>query len=300
MEGYILEKQMKQKVVLADLGLLLVAIFWGGGFVAGKFALEGLTPLAVVGYRYVGSTLLIFPICITRFKYMTKKTFWVGSVMGVLIVIGTAAQTIGLQYTTPGKQSFIIALYTVIVPFMSWIFLKVKPTRNIMVAAGLALVGIALLTLNSNLTIGVGDCLTFIFAITFSAQIVFISVYVKDLDPLIITFVQLGVTAVLAISMTFMLETPPSLVVLSSTSWKGLLYLVFLNTTGAFLLQNICQKIAPANHTAIILSTETVFGTIFAVNFANEIFTNRMIIGCIFMFTAIIVSELPKKSIYKK
>lgn len=291
-----LEKQMKKKVILADLGLLLVAIFWGGGFVAGKFALEGLTPLAVVAYRYVGATLLIIPFCIKRFKNMTKRTFRVGGVVGILIVVGTAAQTIGLQYTTPGKQSFIIALYTVIVPFMTWIFLKIKPSRNVMIAAALALVGIALLTLNENLTIGLGDWLTLVFAITFSAQIVYISVHVKELDPWLITFVQLAVTAVLAMIATFVFEEPQSLTSLSAVAWEGLIYLIVLNTTGSFLLQNICQRIAPPNHTAIILSTETVFGTIFAVTLVNEVFTNKMIVGCVFMFIAIIVSELPSKN----
>ncbi|MFV0517094.1 MAG: DMT family transporter [Aminipila sp.] len=290
-----MEKQLNKKVIMADIGLLFVAIFWGGGFVAGKFALEGLSPLTVVAYRYVGATLLMLPFCITRFKKMTKKTFWVGTVIGMLMVLGTAAQTIGLQYTTPGKQSFIIALYTVIVPFMTWVFLKAKPPKKIMAAAVLALVGIGFLTLNENLTIGFGDWLTFIFAITFSAQIVFISVFVKELDPYLITFVQLAVTAVVAIIAAFTFETPESLTSLSGAVWAGLLYLIIINTTGAYLLQNICQKIAPPNHTAIILSTETVFGTIFAVTLANELFTDRMIIGCVFMFIAIIVSELPTK-----
>ncbi|WP_312652162.1 DMT family transporter [Aminipila sp.] len=290
-----MEKYAKRQVILADLGLLLVAIFWGGGFVAGKFALEGLTPLTAVAYRYLGATIFIIPFCIVRLKNMTKKTFLAGSVIGVLIVIGTALQTIGLQYTTPGNQSFIISLYTVIVPIMSWLFLKIKPSPNVMLAAALALVGITLLTLNENLNIGMGDWLTFIFAITFSAQIVFISILVKELDPWLITFTQVTVTAVLAIIAAFLFETPSDLMTLPKIAWEGLLYLIVLNTTGAFLLQNICQKIAPANHTAIILSTETVFGTIFAIVFAGEIFTKRMITGCIFMIFAIIISELPKK-----
>lgn len=289
------EKTHNRTIILADLGLLLVALFWGGGFVAGKFALTGVTPLNSMAYRYLGATLVMVFFCFRKFKLMNKKTLLCGGGIGLLIFSGCLLQTIGLQYTTPGKQSFIISLYTVMVPLLSWIIVKTKPSKRILVAAVIALLGISLLTLTDDLTIGFGDFLTFIFAITFSLQVVFIGIFMKDMDAGLFTFVQLAVTAILSLIALLIFDTPANLLTLSAPCLMGLIYLMTFNTAFAFLLQNTCQKYAPTNHTAIILSSEAVFGTIFAITLAAEIFTGRMVIGCILMFIAIGAAELPTK-----
>lgn len=287
----------KRNIFMADAGLLIVAMIWGGGFVAGKFALGGMGPLYITAYRYAGATLMMFLICIPRLKRMTKKMLLIGGLIGLLMFIGNTLQTIGLQYTTPGKQSFIISLYTVLVPLLSWVILKTKPSKRIIVAAFIALTGISLLTLKNDLTIGLGDFLTFIFAITFSLQVIIIGLLVKDMDAPLFTLVQLGAAAFFSILAAVIFEPFQSIGDMGLLPLGGLLYLIVLNSSCAFLLQNLCQRFAPANHTAILLSTETVFGTIFAVTLAGEVFRGRMILGCALMFTAIIIAELPARSV---
>ena len=155
------------------------------------------------------------------------------------------------------------------------------------------MIGIALLTLRDDLTIGLGDFLTFIFAITFSIQVILISRIVKDMDATLFCFLQLAVTAVFSVITAIFAGEAADFSQMPVTALMGLGYLITFNSAFAFLLQNLCQQYAPPDHTAIILSTETVFGTIFAVTLAGEIFRGRMILGCILMFTAIIIAEFP-------
>lgn len=287
------EKKQKRNIVMADIGLLFVALFWGGGFVAGKFALQEMGPLNVMAYRYVGAAVIMVFFCFRRFRFISKKMFLCAGTIGFIMFLGNTLQTIGLQYTTPGKQSFIISLYTVLVPFLSWIILKTKPSKKIMAAAFLALVGIALLTLKDDFTIGIGDFLTFLFAITFSLQVVLIGIFMKDMDALLFTFLQIVVAAFFSAVTALLFAEGENMLEMSAAPICGLIYLMTFNTAFAFLLQNLCQRFAPANHTAIILSMETVFGTIFTITFTGEVFRGRMLMGCILMLVAIAIAEFP-------
>ncbi|MCB6992691.1 DMT family transporter [bacterium 210820-DFI.6.37] len=288
-------KEQKRNIIMADAGLFLVALFWGGGFVAGKFALRELDPMTLLAYRYTGAMLVLLCFSFRKLKLINKKMILCAGLVGVLMFLGNMVQTIGLQYTTPGKQSFIISTYTFLVPLFSWIILKVKPSKKIIAAALIALTGIALLTLKDDLTIGLGDFLTFIFAIAFSIQVILIGIFVKDMDATLFCFLQITATAVFSVAGAIAAGQPQNVLELSAAPMAGLFYLILFNSALAFLLQNLCQRFAPANHAAIILSTETVFGTIFAVTLAGEVFRGRMILGCVLMFTAIIIAELPSR-----
>ena len=291
----------KRNMILADIGLLSVALFWGGGFVAGKFALTAMTPMNIMAYRYMGAALVIFCLSISHMKHLKdKKLLTYGALCGLLMFFGNSVQTIGLQYTTAGKQSFIISMYIVIVPMMNWLVYKIRPARSILTAAVIGLIGIALITLTDQLTVGLGDFLTFLFAITFSIQMIVTAKVIKGLDAMTFTFAQMLVVGILSAVSALITETPVSpaeMLCQPLPAIAGLLYLIFFNSAFAFMLQNICLRYAPANHSAIILSLETVFGTIAAITVAGEIFSPRMIAGCCLMFIAIGIVEFAS---YKK
>lgn len=292
-EDFMIERKNK-KVIAAEAGILVVAICWGMGFVAGKYALQDMGPFDVLAYRYIFAFIIMLVCTFKHWKNITKKMLIGASGIGSLMFFGNMIQTIGLQYTTPGKQTFIICMYTVLVPLLSWLFFKERAPKNIIIAAIIAFVGIGLLTLKDNLTLGFGDILTFIFAITFSIHVILVGKFMtEDTDPLAFTLVQIGVCAVLSVIGMFIFGDCTPLTELSGPGALGLLQLILLNTTLAYLLQNACQKIAPANHVAILMSTETVFGTFFAVTLADETFTGRMMVGVVLMFIALVVSNIP-------
>ena len=93
--------------------------------------------------------------------------------------IGNSLQTIGLQYTTAGKQSFITSMYIILIPLMTWAVSRKRLENSILVAAVIGFTGIACITLTDEFTVGKGDIMTFALALTFSAQVIFIAAIVK-------------------------------------------------------------------------------------------------------------------------
>lgn len=284
-----------RKIILAEIGILFVAMFWGMGFVSAKLVLADMDPYNLLAYRYSIAFIIMLLIAVKHVKKLNKKTLKAGVLIGTIMFAGNMIQTIALQYTTPGKQTFIICMYTVIVPLLSWIFFREKIAKKMLIATSIAFIGIGFLTLQEDLTISFGDGLTFIFAITFSIHVILLSRFMKDMDPMAFAVIQIGVCAFFSIISAIFLGSDKGLSDLSTSGIVGMLQLIFLNTILAFILQNACQKIAPPTHTAILLSTETVFGTYFSIKFAGESFTNKMIIGIILVFIALIVSNLPTK-----
>lgn len=278
-----------KKALYADLSLLLVAIIWGFGFVVTKNALDNMTPYYILGFRFLISTVLLVAISYKKLKSITKKQLKAGVVIGLFLFFGFATQTVGLKYTTAGKQGFITATNVVIVPFMYWILTKKKPDIFEVLGAILCFIGIGILSLDTNLSMGYGEFLTFLCAIGFAMHIVSVGYFAKDVDPYLISIIQLGTAAILSFIFAFLFE--PRMVKISSQSIFPILYLGIFGTMVAFLIQNIAQNYTSSTHTAIILSLEAVFGSVFSLIFLKEKFTIRFLIGCLAIFISVLASE---------
>lgn len=280
--------RQSQKILLSDMVLLVVAAIWGGGFVAGKMALSELSPLAILMYRFCGSAIILGILFFPRIKKSDMKEKKYGLLIGLLQFVGLFIQLFGLQYTTPAKQSFLVASYVIFTPFIAWGIIKTKPVRKDTIAAMIALVGIALISLNTALNIQLGDPITLIFAAIFSLQIVLIGKYAKDVDIIALTFYQFtsaGVLSLLAVGITGVS------ILCSNQALGGMLYLVFINTTLAACLQNTAQRYTKESHAALLLSFESVFGFLFSVMIYHERITLQTMSGCGLIFAAILLSK---------
>lgn len=283
----------KDKALMADIALLIVAIIWGGGFIAGKIALFTMTPFYLLSFRFLCSGLLLGIIFFKKMKTIDRKSVISGIILGLSLYIGQTLQTIGLKYTTAGKQAFLLASYTIIVPFISWIIVKKKPDIYSFLAGLLTLIGIGLLSLQGGLSISYGDSLSLMFAVVFAFQIVLIGIYVKNINPIHLTTVQLLIAGTLTLISALIFE--PSIKSVTTDAVLSIGYLVIFNTTIAFLVQNIAQKYTSDTHASIIISLESVFGFLLSVILMKELVTLRMILGCVLIFTAVIISKTKNK-----
>ncbi|WBW98287.1 DMT family transporter [Oceanirhabdus sp. W0125-5] len=288
----------KNKVILADLALLIVAAVWGGGFVAVKDALDTTSPYFIMTMRFTIATLLMGIFFWKKIKNINMASLKAGVIIGIILFLAFAFQTVGLQYTTASKQSFVTAVYVVMVPFLYWIVTKKRPKAYNFFAAFLCLGGIWFLTLSGESTVGEsliskGDGLTLICALLFAAHIVAVGHYAQKYDPIILTVLQLGVSAVLSFICMILLKQIPTQ--LGSETMIPILYLAALSTFLAFLIQNVAQKYTYSTHAALIMCLEALFGAIFAVILLNEALTIKMIVGCGLIFISIFISELGTK-----
>ena len=290
---------LNKKFILADIGLFVTAFVWGSGFVAVKNALASISPMSIMVYRFGLAWLFTMLIFHKKIKEFNRSDLKAGLIIGVFLFLGFATQTIGLQYTLAGKQAFLTGTNVVIVPFVFWLVKKEKTDIFNLCAAILMLLGIGLLTLNNGLAgLNKGDLLTLLCAVFFACHIVSIGILVKDHDPIILTMIQFGVTCLLSLICMLFFEDFNLLI-----PRDGLFEIVFLacfSTFLAFLLQNTCQKYTNPSHAAIILSQESFIGSVMSVIFLGDLFTTKMILGCLIIFIAVITAETKWEFIRKK
>ena len=279
----------KKQVLFADLGLLLVALLWGAGFLFTKRGLDYITPLWMMSMRFVGATIIMSIVFYKNFRKISKSDLKAGLIIGIFLYIAFATQTIGLQFTSISNQAFLTATNVVFVPFLVWVVYKKAPDKFAFIGAALATVGIGLITLKEGLHLNVGDMWTLACAVFFAGHIVSIGFFAKDKDPIALTIVQFAVAAVLSLVSALMMEPLPAKI--GSEAMLSVGYMVLASTLLAFLLQNICQKYTPSTHASLILSLESVFGTLVAVVFEGEMFNLQMAFGCITVFAAILLIE---------
>ena len=283
----------KKKLIYADISLLFVAIVWGSGFVVTKNALDHVTPYYLLAFRFAIATLLLGIIFFKRIKNANIKDIKSGILVGIFLFGGFATQTVGLNYTSAGKQAFITATNVVMVPFIYWAISKKKPDNYEIFGAVLCFVGIGILSLDESLSMGYGDFLTLVCAVFFALHISTVGYFARDSDPFVLSFVQIGTAAILSIISALIFE--PKMVQIQSEAIIPILYLAVFSTLLAFLIQTVAQRHTTSVHTAIILSLEAVFGSILAIIFLKEAFTIRFLIGCLSILISVIISETKGK-----
>jgi len=280
---------MNCKTKAANAALFIVAIIWGGGFVAGKMALTGLEPFIILSYRFIFSALICGAVFFKNIKKSSKKTALRGLMIGALQFIALSVQLMGLKYTTSAKQSFLCTAYVALVPFISWIIIKKKPSLKAFAAGFLAIAGIGLISLDNSLTINRGDALSLAFAVLFGIQIVLVKIFIEDSDSIQITFFQMFFAGVL--SAIFGVINRETFLAYNAEALFGVGYLIVFNTFIAFIVQNIAQKYTPDTTASLLLSFESVFGFVFSVMYYHNTITPKLISGCALCFIAVIISN---------
>ena len=278
------------KEYLGILGLLTVTIIWGGGFVASDVALATLTPFQIMFIRFFIAAVIMTVLGKDSIKSVTREEIKCGAMLGSALFGGFALQIIALQYTTPSKNAFLTATNVVIVPFIALVIYKKKIPVKSLVGAGMAIVGAAVLSLQSDFSMGIGDLMTLVCAVCFALQIFLTGEFVGKIRPTVLNFLQMTTAFILSgvgLIVTGGFRFKPSM-----ESLLAVLYLGIVSTTITYLLQTVSQKYVDETKSAIILSMEAVFGTIFSVILLHETVTVRMITGSVLILAAVLVSEV--------
>jgi len=283
---------------IGEIGLAVVAIIWGSGFVASAVSLEHFTPYQILAIRFLIGIILLSLVFFKKLKNIKKSTIIRGSIIGVFLYLAFALQTVGLVYTTPSKNAFLTAVNVVIVPFIAFFIFKRKMDKFELFGALLAIIGIGVLSLKFSGGVNFGDFLTLLCAVAFAFHIFYTAQFVKHEDPVLLTVVQMAAATVLGfIVVLFKGETN---LVANFEGVSAVLYLGVFSTTIAFLLQTVAQKYTTETKAAIILSTEAFWGMIFSVIILSEVLTAKMAIGATLILAAIIISETKLKFLKKR
>lgn len=280
---------------LSNVALFVVAIIWGSGFIGTQLALDAhLSSAAIMFGRFAIAALIIGIMFFKHLRNNLKLKHWKGGVLiGVFLFLAFYVQTIGLQYTTPSNNAFITAANVVIVPFLWWGISKKRPPLKIFISSFFCLAGIGILSINfsNGFSLGIGDLLTFVSAFLFACQIVVTGILAEKMDTKIIIFLQFFVATVLAF-IVFMLTDRDFTAFMSPSGMGAVAYLGIFSTCVCYFLQTTAQKHVASSKAAIILATESLFGTFFSVLFGYDKLSSNMIIGGIIILVSIVMTEV--------
>lgn len=291
-----MKKDIKGIKVLAVIGLIVTTMIWGSAFAVMKNSVAVIPPTYLLAIRFTIASVALMAVFWNRVKVIHKMDLICGGILGGFLFISYFFQTYGLKYTTASKNAFITTLYVILVPFLHWFFNKKKPSKNNVAAALISVMGLALLSLEGDLTINIGDFLTLVCGLFFAFHIVFIDRYTAHHDPIQLTVIQMGMAALLSWVIAPLLEGTFDFRRIHQPMAAGLLYLGIFSTMLCYLFQNVGQKHLSPNTSSIILSFESVFGLLFSVLLLGDQVTPKLIFGCTLMFSAVILSEYKKKN----
>lgn len=299
---------MKKTQLRNSLLLLLTATIWGAAFVAQSVGMDYVGPFTFNSVRcFVGGIVLIPCISVLNKinppvqkelteaeKKSSRKTLIIGGIScGTLLALASSFQQLGIQYTTVGRAGFITACYIVIVPVLGLLFFKKKCSSAIWISVGLSLVGLYLLCITDGLAIGKGDLLVLICAIFFSLHILVIDHFSPLVDGVKMSCIQFFVCGILCGIPALLFETFDFSSLLAA--WMPILYAGVLSCGVAYTLQIVGQKNMNPTVASLILSLESCISVLAGWVLLNQKLSIRELSGCILMFAAIILAQLPEK-----
>ncbi len=290
---------------LARIILISAGFIWGFGFIVNKYILDnGWNYSQLLFIRFLVATISIFIIFNKRIRNTDKETIKAGFFLGIFLFLGYFFQTWGLANTTASNNALITAAYIFMMPIIIYIFDKKRVGNQTVIAGIIVMLGISLISVDfKELTVASGDILTFIGAFFYAFHIFFLGKKAKQKDPYVLMAFQLLIFTVFAtINMAFSGGLPKD-VLSSSLNIKVLIAAISIGFLGSFIgfvLQSVGQKYANEAEAAILISTESLFGPVLAILFYNDPFNIYILLGIIFVFFGIILSETDLKKMKSK
>jgi len=297
------------KKYFGESALFSITIFWGVTFAIIKLALNDISPMLFIAIRFLLAALLLLPFLWKPLFNSNLNLIKAGLFLGLLYFIGFATQTVGLYYTTATKSGFITGTFIIFIPVFQLILERKAPGRGNLIGIILVLVGLILLSskgltfldiiseLGSNFN--VGDFLTLICAVFYALYVVYIDIITKKYDYKALIILQVMFTGLGGLVFTFLFNAAGIENIrydFNQTVILVILYTAIFSSILATVIQTKYQKVVTPTKAGIIFSLEPIFAALFAFLIINESISSFGVIGCIFIFAGVLVSELLDKN----
>lgn len=284
--------------------LFLTAFIWGTAFVAQSVGMDHIGPFTFNAVRSLVGGLALIPVILVfnrrksparrQTEGANRKVLLLGGVCcGLALGVASCLQQVGMQYTTVGKAGFLTALYIVIVPILGLFFWR-KAGAKLWVSVAIAIVGLYLLCMSGSLRLQLGDFLVLLCALAFSVHIMVIDHFTTQVDGVQMSCIQFFVAAAFsAVCMLFTEGVPdPGAVAIS---WVPILYAGVLSSGVGYTLQIVGQKGVNPTAASLVLSLESVISVLAGWVILGQSMSPREILGCVLMFCAILLAQLPDR-----
>lgn len=271
-----------------ELALVGVAAVWGSTFVVVKDAVERIPPFQYLALRFAVAAAVL--AAFGAFRGLGPDEVRAGGLAGAALFGGYALQTVGLQYTSASNAGFITGLFVVITPVLGAVALRRFPSTTSSIGVVLATTGLVLLAMPSKFSIGRGDTLEVLCAVSFAAHILVLSRLAPGRSALRMAGVQIAVTAA-ASAIWSLAADGVSLPGADAGVWLAIVGTGVFASAFAFMIQTRAQQIVPPTRTAVILTAEPVFAGIFGFVLAGDRMGARGYAGAALIIAGILVAE---------
>ncbi|MGM9522664.1 MAG: DMT family transporter [Oscillospiraceae bacterium] len=279
----------KSQSRLGRIALFSATLIWGTSFVVLKSTLDSVPVLTILAIRFLGAALIMLASSLRELKKLDFSTLKSGMLMGVLLFLAYIFQTYGLSLTTPGKNAFLTSVYCVIVPFLYWLIRHRRPDGFNIAAAVICIAGVGLVSLDGGMSVSLGDGLTLVCGVIFAFHIIATDAGTEKHSVLLLSMLQMAVAGILAAVCAVIFEPMPPAI--PSEAILPIIYLCVMCTAASFFLQTFGQKRTSPSSAAVIMTFESVFGTLLSICTGAEDMSFRLISGFILIFAAVIISE---------
>ncbi len=303
---------INSKQIKSSLLLLLASVVWGTAFVAQSVAGESVGTYTFNGIRFIIGGMCLLPFVLkqgTSIRTAPKNKLIGGVICGTALFLASTFQQAGIAMgANAGEAGFLTACYIVLVPILG-IFLGKKCSRLAMLAVGVALIGLYLLCFasfpsNGLFAMPIADLMLLGCALLFSVQILSVDHYAPVMSPVTLACVQFFVSGALSIVCAVIFELMPDPAAWTHSlsgfyAWIPILYTGIFSSAVGYTLQAVGQRNLNPTLASLIMSMESVFSTLFGWILLHQTMTARESAGCLLIFSAIILAQIPYKKLKK-
>ncbi len=292
------------KRLKGSLLLLLTAIIWGSAFVAQSVAMDSIGPCTFNAVRMLLGSAVLLPVLFIMKKAAPGKSFGAkkdillgGLACGVILAAASAAQNYAFVFpdVTAGKAGFITALYVIFVPLIAFVFLRRRLRLLIIPCVILAVTGLYLLCMTGSISFSSGDLMLLLCAVLFSLHILTADHFIAKVDGVALSCAQFFTAAVISGVCALLLEPSSLTASVIKEAWFSIVYAGVVSCGVGYTLQIVGQKYVEPTVASLLMSLESVFAVISGWIILQEHLTARELIGCLLMFAAVVLAELPEK-----
>ena len=269
--------------------LLIASLIWGSTFVVVKDTLDSFGTFALLSIRFAMATAILGIYILLKGGRITRDEVKYGSLLGFLLFVGYSMQTLGLKYVSATDSAFITNLYVIMVPIFSALLLGRMPQRKIWLACVMALLGLVIMTGAAVGGFGLGEVITFVCAVGFALEMIYLSKYTQHCDPLNLSFIMIAAVTLLSAILVVPTGEVPSSYPLGAL--EAIVFLAVFATAIGQTIQNEVQKRLDPSKVAILLITEPIFAAIFGTILLGEVFTAQKFAGAALILLALFIAE---------
>ena len=255
------------------------------GYLATQKAVAELSAITCTALRFILAAVTLLVICLFRRSVVTTVTLRGGCVPGLLLALGAYLLAEGLATSKSSVAAFLVCSDVFLVPLVELLLFGKRTERGIILGLLAGGVGLALLTINGELSLTAGSGYLLVSAVTWAVYYSTLGRAVQFHDSVALACAVHCVAALTLVTVATPFRALPGSI---SLEVVGILLFMGVLLSGIrFAFMTAAQKVIEPSELGLVLLLEPVFATVCGVVVAGELLEPQQWAGAMVIFIAI-------------